>query len=273
MVPVRMYHGADNIIRKDIRTTKRTHIQTRTKPRYTGIHSDCTKFRALDHLEQRPSPRNIGAIFTVEDAITSGIGDQGASLTFAKLAISIRADVEPENPGCIENIIDNPSCANTDHERSRRRRKLNENVRKRKGQLDGTLKLRVYQCASRQPPIRIEIGFVTASMDWCFVCLKWQSSDSTEVQTDSIGSGFNFEFYEIKAGSTAFSFIEIEAHWGGIKTDLGDFNFDFSPVDISPDSINGAFGFSSLEAQLNTSDFELNLEINITSPNIWQSPV
>jgi hypothetical protein len=63
--------------------------------------------------------------------------------------------------------------------------------------------------------------------------------------------------------------IEIEADWGGIKTDLGDFSFDFSPVDISPDSINGAFGFSSLEAQLNTSDFELNLEINITSPNIW----
>ncbi|KAJ7875268.1 hypothetical protein B0H14DRAFT_2568761 [Mycena olivaceomarginata] len=71
----------------------------------------------------------------------------------------------------------------------------------------------------------------------------------------------------------AYSSYRIEADWGGIKTDLGDFSFDFSPVDISPDSINGAFGFSSLEAQLNTSDFELNLEINITSPNIWQSPV
>jgi hypothetical protein len=32
--------------------------------------------------------------------------------------------------------------------------------------------------------------------------------------------------------------IEIEADWGGIKTDLGDFSFDSSPVDISPDSIN-----------------------------------
>jgi hypothetical protein len=29
--------------------------------------------------------------------------------------------------------------------------------------------------------------------------------------------------------------IEIEADWGGIKTDLGDFSFDFSPADISPD--------------------------------------
>jgi hypothetical protein len=32
--------------------------------------------------------------------------------------------------------------------------------------------------------------------------------------------------------------IKIEADWGGIKTDFGDFSFDFSPVDISTDSIN-----------------------------------
>jgi hypothetical protein len=32
--------------------------------------------------------------------------------------------------------------------------------------------------------------------------------------------------------------IKIEADCGGIQTDLGDFSFDFSPVDISTDSIN-----------------------------------
>jgi hypothetical protein len=30
----------------------------------------------------------------------------------------------------------------------------------------------------------------------------------------------------------------MEADWGGIKTDLGDFSFDFSPIDLSTDSIN-----------------------------------
>jgi hypothetical protein len=32
--------------------------------------------------------------------------------------------------------------------------------------------------------------------------------------------------------------IEIEADWGGNTTDLGDFSFDFSTVDIRTDSIN-----------------------------------
>jgi hypothetical protein len=32
--------------------------------------------------------------------------------------------------------------------------------------------------------------------------------------------------------------VKIVADWGGIKADLGDFGFDFSPVDISTDSIN-----------------------------------
>jgi hypothetical protein len=32
--------------------------------------------------------------------------------------------------------------------------------------------------------------------------------------------------------------IEIAADCGGIKADLGNFSFDFSPVDISTDSIN-----------------------------------
>jgi hypothetical protein len=61
------------------------------------------------------------------------------------------------------------------------------------------------------------------------------SAEDVHVQDSQIyisTPGFRFDIdVEIQG-------IEIEADWGGIKTDLGDFSFDFSPVNISPDSIN-----------------------------------
>jgi hypothetical protein len=59
----------------------------------------------------------------------------------------------------------------------------------------------------------------------------------------------------------------------GIKAELGDFSLDFGLVDISTDSISLALGYSFLEQQLDTRDFELTIKINLTSPNIRQFPV
>jgi hypothetical protein len=91
MLAKSMHHGDDNIIRRDIRMNrKNTHTDEASLYRYVMalrkgqppkeqfaieffsadfsikkavIHSDRARFRALDHLEQRPSTRRIGAIF------------------------------------------------------------------------------------------------------------------------------------------------------------------------------------------------------------------